>query len=187
MIVGITGKAGAGKDTLASLMTRSMGFKQLAFAEPLKEAAMHVFGLTAFQLESREAKEKVVEYWGMSPRRLLQLFGTEAMKPVFGKDVWVRRLHQRIHDLSKAGLYKDFVISDVRFDEEAEAIRSWGGIIVEVLRSDSGLNGDAAVHVSESGITSTLVNATIVNNTTISDLLPKIRHIMSSEGWSYER
>lgn len=181
MIVGITGKAGAGKDTLASLMEKNLGFKQVAFAEALKDAAMHVFGLNKYHFENRDAKEATVDYWGMSPRRLLQLFGTEAMKPVFGEDIWVRRLKQRINAMEATGLYSNFVISDVRFDEEALAINKWGGIVIEVLRPDSGLSGDAAAHKSEAGISPNLIHATIVNSTTIGDLLPKIRHIMRAE------
>ena len=181
MIIGIAGKAGAGKDTLASLMEENLGFKRVAFAEALKDAAMHTFGLSKHQVEDREAKEAVVDCWGMSPRRLLQLFGTEAMKPVFGEDIWVRRLKQRINAMEATGLYSKFVISDVRFDEEAEAIIKWGGLVIEVLRPGSGLDGAAALHKSEAGISPTLVHATIVNSTTIGDLLHKIRRIMELE------
>ena len=77
-LVGITGKAGAGKDTLASFlleahMDESRIGKQIAFADPVKKATAEMYGIPLNNLYDRELKETVDEFWGISPRQMAQL------------------------------------------------------------------------------------------------------------------
>lgn len=154
MLIGITGKAGAGKDTLAELMWKGLGFTRLAFADPLKRAAQEIFGLSDAQTWSCDLKELDIPYWGMSPRRMFQLLGTEAMQPTFGREVWIKRW-QLAYELIKDSDH--VVVPDVRFDTEALMIRERGGFIVRVERNgDTNLSSQAQQHASENGLTMTI-------------------------------
>ena len=168
-LIGITGKARSGKDTIAQILFAQYAFTRIAFADPLKMAAQQMFGLTNEQTWCDHEKEKIIPYWGMSPRQMFQLLGTEATKPVFGEDLWVKRWNLAY------GLFKDtddVVVPDVRFDAECEFIRSLGGVIIEVRRGP-GLVGSTGGHASELGLTS-LPDAVIENDGSMDDLHAKV-------------
>lgn len=167
ILIGIAGKAGSGKDTVAEHLWTEHGFLRTAFADPLKAAAVEIFGLSHNHFTDRTLKEAPMEFWGMSPRQILQIMGTEAMKPHFGDDVWLKRWFLTYK------MFKDsdhIVVSDVRFDLEADAIRKLGGLILHLERPTETLTGETAQHVSESGITVHKEDVTIVNDGTIEGL-----------------
>lgn len=167
LLIGITGKAGSGKDTVADWLWERHGFLKLAFADPLKLAAEAIFGLPRGMFHDRGKKEAVNPYWGKSPRELLQLLGTEATKPVFGEDVWLKRW------LISYSMFKDtdpVVVPDVRFDLEAEYIRTIGGVILHLDRDAAGLSGSTSKHASERGVTPMAGDYGINNNGSLEDL-----------------
>ena len=164
-LIGITGKARSGKDTVAQMLYAQHAFTRIAFADPLKLAAQQMFGLTTEQTWHDSHKEEVIPYWGMSPRQMFQLLGNEAVKPVFGDDVWIKRWSMSYAVFRDTD---DIVVPDVRFDHEAAHIRSLGGVIVEIQRG-IGLVGSTGDHVSERGL-STLPEYTIDNNGTLEEL-----------------
>ena len=144
-IIGIAGRARAGKDTIAEHLQQVHGFCRRAFADALKKAAEDIFGLSHEQLYGRE-KETVDGFWGRSPREMLQLLGTECLRQGYGQDVWVRALQRFIH-VRRA--VRDWVVPDVRFVNEAEAIRAWGGRLWLVRRPGleaMGIVGHASEH-----------------------------------------
>lgn len=165
-LIGITGEARSGKDTIAKHLWAEYGFTRIAFADPLKLAAQQMFGLSHAQTWDDSLKEVVIPHWGMTPRKIFQLMGTEASKPVFGEDVWVKRWLMSYNVLKDTD---DIVIPDLRFDIEADALRKLGGVIVEVRRDAAGLTGEAAKHKSEAGI-STPPDFVISNNGTFDEL-----------------
>ena len=127
MIVGLGFQARAGKDTVGSYLKNEYGFNHRAFAGPLKRAAAHIFKLDEDQLYGSK-KEILDERWGQTPREILQKLGTEAIRNVFGVDTWVKSLQ---YSLSDEG---DFVITDMRFPNEVEAVKAWGGFTVRIDR-----------------------------------------------------
>jgi len=148
-LIGIAGKAGSGKDAIADHLWEHHSFLKMAFADPLKLAAAAMFGLDLSHFFDREEKEAKIKYWGLSPRQMAQLLGTEATKPVFGDDFWVRRWYLSFL------LMKDtdhVVVPDVRFELEAE-------FYPPPRRHDpasfaarlAGLQGMDGLHVSERG------------------------------------
>ena len=148
-LIGLAGKAGAGKDTVADYLWEKEGAIKIAFADPLRLAASAIFGLGQCNFLDRDLKEAEVEYWGMTPRRMLQLLGTEATKPVFGADIWLKRWflsYSAVRDTDHV------VVPDVRFDVEADAIRNLGGTIVHIARPGARLSGATGEHSSEAGI-----------------------------------
>lgn len=173
-LIGITGKAGAGKDTIASILWRAHSFTVMPFAGPLKAAAAHMFGLGMQHFNDREMKEKVNTYWGMSPRQMLQLLGTEAVKPHFGEDIWIKRWNLDYGALAETD---HIVVPDVRFDPEANHLRKLNGIIIEVRRPAAGLAGDTGSHASERGLTME-PDFVIMNDGSLEDLIIKVQNLM---------
>lgn len=172
-LIGITGKARSGKDTIARMLFAQHAFTRIAFADPLKLAAQQMFGLSKEQTWGDHKKEEVIPYWGMSPRQMFQLLGNEAVNPVFGADIWIKRWSMSYAIFRDTD---DIIVPDVRFDHEAAHIRSLGGVIVEVLRGP-GLVGSTGDHVSERGL-STLPEYTIDNNGTLEDLRVKVMSLV---------
>lgn len=176
MLIGLTGAAGAGKDTVAAHLYRRHGYMKLALADPLYAMISAMTGLTVEQLADRAVKEKQIAWVGASPRQLLQTIGTEWGRGTLGDDIWIKNLFRRIDAYSSAMRnWNDrlgFVVTDVRFENEAEAIRSRGGIIVEVVRPTplAGVAEASRRHSSEAGIPDDLVDAVIVNDGTLDDL-----------------
>jgi hypothetical protein len=141
MIIGIAGFQGSGKDTIADYLCNIYGFKRDSFAATLKDAVAAVFGwdrelLEGRTTESRAWREQVDPWWSarlgmpnLTPRLVLQLWGTEVARRAFHDDTWIASLENK---LSKA--HNDIVITDVRFPNEIQAVRNAGGIVIRVVR-----------------------------------------------------
>lgn len=172
-LIGITGKARSGKDTLAKYLWSQHCFTRIAFADPLKLAAQHIFGLTQEQTWDDAYKEVVIPYWGMAPRQMFQLLGTEAVKGTFGEDVWAKRWLMSYDSFKTTD---HIVVPDTRCDVEADMIRALGGVIVEVRRG-TGLVGSTGDHCSERGL-STLPDFVIDNEGTKEELYEKIEALI---------
>lgn len=166
MLIGLCGAAGSGKDTVAGHLAINHKFKVLAFASPLYEAVAVITGLTVNELRDRSRKEEKIEWLGKSPRELLQLLGTEFGRNMIRDDIWVKRAM-----LAVDAAPGDCVITDVRFDNEAQAIREAGGVVIEVVRPNGKcLKQEAASHASEAGVSRHHIMATLTNDRGISDL-----------------
>lgn len=139
LLVGVTGKAGAGKDTVADLLE----YPRDAFASTLK-AMMAAAGLP--EPASREEKEAIIPGLGFSWRVAAQRLGTEWGRGL-NENLWVLLLLRRV----RASGHPIVCISDVRFENEAALIRS-NGVLCHVRGRDTTVVGDAAAHASEAGV-----------------------------------
>lgn len=171
MLIGITGKAGAGKDELAKILCGKHGFKRTAFADPLKAAAAVAFGIDGSMFHTQGGKIEFDWDWHMTNRRILQDFG-ETMCQRFGADFWVKRWLMEYRAL------QDIVVTDVRKDIEATAIQKLGGVIIQINRECAGLQGDEANHVSERGVSQGLVDWTIFNDGSLDDLADEANKLL---------
>lgn len=122
MIIGITGKKGAGKDTVADILTE-YGFVKKSFAQPLKESLRIMFNFSDEQLYG-EKKEEIDSRWNISPRNAMQFFGTDILRKM-DEDFWIKHMEQRLTE-------KLIVIPDVRFSNEIEVIKKRGGYILGI-------------------------------------------------------
>lgn len=159
IVVGVTGAAGSGKDTVASML--GWGWRVVSFADPLYDMIAAMTGYPVWQLKDREFKEQVIPWLGKSPRQLLQTLGTDWGRDMVSRDVWLKIGARRI----QSGYL--VVVPDVRFDDEAEMIREdFGGVIWEVTRPGA---STCASHVSEAGISRRLIDRTLVNGGTLDE------------------
>lgn len=133
-LIGFAGRAGAGKSTAADHVVAKYGYNRDAYARVMKEAVALLFGIDLEILKGDiTVKSQVDPYWGVTYRQILQCFGTEAMRGAFGGLFWIKVLWRRYADgLPGTGL----VIDDVRFIEEAIAIRGRGGIIIQIVKPE---------------------------------------------------
>lgn len=166
LLIGITGKARSGKDTLADILFTHHEFTPTAFAGPLKEACMSAFDEDWDNFTTQEGKASINTYWDMTRRKILQDFG-ECMCKTFGEDFWIKRWMIDYADLDHTD---HIVVTDVRKDIEANAIRGLGGVIVQLQRDGAGLAGTEAQHVTEQGVTLLKGDVIVRNNGTIEEL-----------------
>ena len=141
MIIGICGFIGSGKDTIADYLANFHGFRRESFANSLKDAVAQVFGWDRTMLEgrttqAREWREQVDPWWAerlnmpnLTPRWVLQYWGTEVCRRAFHDDIWIASLENKLRN-SKDNV----VISDCRFPNEIKSIKAAGGLIVCVER-----------------------------------------------------
>ena len=203
MIIGVCGFIGSGKDTIADYLVGFHGYRRDSFAGTLKDAVAAVFGWDRELLEGRtpEARawrEQVDQWWAtrlnmpnLTPRWVLQYWGTEVCRKAFHDDIWIAALEARLSRRSD-----DTVISDVRFPNEITSIRNAGGKIVWVKRGElpswcimagKANNGDVVaqtklkelgVHVSETAWVGTEFDHEIDNNGTIEELYTSIKNLV---------
>jgi len=142
MIIGICGFIGSGKDTIADYLTNFHGFRRESFANSLKDAVSQVFGWDREMLEGRTSqsrawREQTDEWWStrlgmtITPRWILQFWGTEVCRKTFHDDIWIASLENKLRN-SKDNV----VISDCRFPNEIKAIKNAGGTVIRVVRGD---------------------------------------------------
>ena len=177
-LIGITGKAGAGKDTLADYLVSRFGYRKYSLSSPLKRLLNERFGWSDWQWQDREWKERpaitgMFEAFGqvgiqdpaLSPRQLAQWLGTEVGRYLGGDDVWVNMMEREWRSLNETntqtfGELPRMVVPDVRFDNEARRIHLLGGVVLRVVRDGVSV---VPAHVSEAGVSDALVNVQVVN------------------------
>ena len=137
MIIGICGLIGAGKDTAADYLVNLHHFRRESFANTLKDAVSQVFGWDRVMLEgrtkhSREWREQVDSWWAerlgmpeLTPRWVLQQWGTEVCRRGFHDDIWIASLENKLRNTTD-----DVVITDCRFPNEIKAIKAAGGKVI---------------------------------------------------------
>lgn len=212
MIIGVCGFIGSGKDTIADYLTNFHGFRRESFANSLKDAVSYVFSWDRMMLEgrtkqAREWREQVDPWWSerlnmpnLTPRWVLQYWGTEVCRKSFHDDIWIASLENKLRNSKD-----DIVISDCRFPNEIKSIKAAGGIVIRVVRGpepewyDSAISvnrGDRGnmtwatgkskleklgIHSSETAWVGTEFDAIMDNNTTIDDLFAQVYSLISPE------
>lgn len=179
-LIGLTGLAGAGKDTVAQFLCETQGFVGMALAAPLRMGLQAMFGLADEELNDRALKEQPIDWLGVSPRRLMQTLGTEWGRTFVAQDVWLRVAQQRLERFRRAEPCLHIggvVVSDVRFQNEADWIAAQDGEVWRIVRPAPTLIGEPALHVSEHGTAA--ATRTIFNSGTIDDLHDQVGAILN--------
>jgi hypothetical protein len=206
MIIGICGFIGSGKDTIADYLVNFHEFRRESFASTLKDAVASVFGWDRTMLEgrtkvAREWREQVDPWWAerlsmptLTPRWVLQYWGTEVCRKSFHDDIWIASLENKLRNSKD-----DVVISDCRFPNEIQSIKNAGGMIIWVKRGElpdwydtavlanQGHNVSAQelkmkkIHASETAWVGTEFDFVLENNTSIDELYLKIESLIKNQ------
>jgi hypothetical protein len=207
MIIGFVGFIGSGKDTAADYLVNFHGFRRDSFANTLKDAVAAVFGWDRVLLEGRTAearawREEVDTWWAerlempkLTPRWVLQYWGTEVCRQGFHDDIWIASVENKMRKTTD-----NIVISDVRFPNEIKAIHNAGGKVIRVKRGEDPEWYEAAIsankgpdanstwslskaklaqlkiHASETAWVGGDIDVTISNDSTIDELFLSIRN-----------
>ncbi|TRZ53055.1 MAG: hypothetical protein D4S01_01920 [Dehalococcoidia bacterium] len=178
MLVGICGKAGAGKDTVGDYLIDKYGFKKIALADPIKRLVKDVFALDHHTVYDRDAREQPLDQWdGWSVRKLLQYIGTELFRQNIDDAIWVKSLWHRIRDDKD----NNYVVTDVRFPNELQFFEENGGdnfLSVKVCRE--GCEGGVGISGHESEKHDLETRWVINNDGTFEDLYNKVSEIMAN-------
>ena len=210
MIIGICGFIGSGKDTIADYLVNSHGFRRESFANTLKDAVSAVFGWDRTLLEgrtkqAREWREQVDPWWAerlgmphLTPRWVLQYWGTEVCRKSFHDDIWIASLENKLRN-SKDNV----VISDCRFPNEIKAIKTAGGIVIRVKRGpepdwyQDAINANEGkgnmswmlsserlkklgIHASETSWVGTKFDHVLENDASINDLFKSVETVLTT-------
>ena len=205
MIIGVCGFIGSGKDTVADYLVNFHEFRRESFADTLKDAVSAVFGwdrtlLEGRTKEAREWREEVDPWWAerldmptLTPRWVLQYWGTEVCRKSFHDDIWIASLENKIRNSKD-----DIIVSDVRFPNEVKAIKNQNGKMIWVQRGrlpkwyDTALEANAGsniainelkiqkIHASEWAWVGTKFDHTIHNDMKIDDLYSEVKSLVVS-------
>jgi len=212
MIIGVCGFIGSGKDTVADYLVNFHGYRRESFANSLKDAVAQVFSWDRTMLEGRTAqarewREQVDPWWSerlnmpnLTPRWVLQYWGTEVCRKAFHDDIWIAALENKLRNSKD-----DIVISDCRFPNEIKSIKEAGGKIVCVERGvrphwyDIAIQANKGsanaqdwlkaegIHASETSWVGTKFDSVLDNNGTIDDLYGRVKGLVQDRPAAIER
>ena len=184
MIIGISGKAGSGKDTAAKMLEvlyanpdisykdfTNKRYKNFAdiqivhFADTLKETAQVLFRISEWETNTQEGKKTTIDWIGKTVRELLQGIG-QGLRDAIDSDLWIKILFANTENWS------NYIIADVRYPNEIKAIKERNGILLRIDRKDAG----AGNHSSETALDNYKEwDVHIENNSSIEDLFEAMR------------
>ena len=199
-IIGLVGRAGSGKDTVASILAETEDVTPIAFADALREEVKTAFGVGLECMLHRDEKEQPTQalaiercadqrfiarmtalaenpYSPRSPREILQLWGTEYRRECDSYTYWIDRLQDTIDHHATGG--KAVVVTDVRFAKEALSLKQLGGSLWRIYRpiAEVAISG----HSSESEIDRIEIDRIIVNDGSIGQLVHATRAAIRKE------
>lgn len=203
-IISISGLISSGKDTIAEYLIREHGFVKDSFAKSLKDAVAVMFGWDREMLEgstpeARTIRETVDTWWAnrlgiphLTPRWVLQNFGTEVMRRHFHDDFWLATVEKRLAETTQ-----DVVITDSRFPNELTMLKLAGAELLQVVRGElpawwpialAANRGDkqayecmsvmSSVHPSEWSWVGYQMDYLLTNDTTKDELFAKVKHLL---------
>lgn len=147
-VIGIAGPAGSGKNEVADIISRHYDCVQYSFAAPIKQMLQMGLGLTRQDTDGYR-KEQPHPLYGKTPRQLMQTLGTEWGRNMVHPDVWVTATADYCSALHLENQRLAILLTDVRFNNEADWVRNQGGIIIHVERPDA---APVTAHASEQGV-----------------------------------
>lgn len=182
-LIGLSGYARSGKDTVGDYLVKHHGFKKVSFAEPMRQALLALNPIVGLRLDTdARVQDVIAEYgwdgykesrYGNEIRELMQRLGTEVGRKQFGEDFWVDKASKLIDTY----LWQDMnvVITDMRFVNEAKAIEALGGQTWRIER-DGVVAANA--HVSETALDTYGFDQLIRNDGSLDDLYEKVEQTL---------
>ena len=153
-LIGLTGPAGCGKDTVAQILCDTQEFRRISLADPIRQGLFTMLGIPEEHLTDRELKEQpMIELCGKSPRQAMQTLGTEWGRNCIDPHIWLKVAERKVEYINRLAAtgnayINGIVISDIRFPGEAKWWREQGGSIWHIRRPNNP-NATKAAHESE--------------------------------------
>ena len=188
-IIGLCGNKKCGKDTFANYLVDTEGYIKMAFADYIREALKILFDWDEDTF-SQDQKEKDDDYWGTSPRKMMQELGTEFLrqhcKNMISQDFvlpngksyqstfHIKRLNKDILNFYKMNNDVKIIISDIRFQDEVDYVKQLGGTVIKVNRDIQ--KNEFSNHASENQIDNLKsIDIVLDNNQNLNHYIKKIR------------
>jgi hypothetical protein len=173
--IGLVGKAQSGKSTVGLHLVERYGYRSLAFADPLRDMASAINPIVGTMRATRY--NEVLDLYGYNEakvrfpevRRFLQVLGTEGGREVLGDTVWVDAAVRKAQAIGSP-----CVFTDVRFPNEADAVRANGGVVVRIVRPSLVPDPAVASHASETLQDTIVADAAIYNARSFLDLYDEV-------------
>lgn len=169
-IIAFAGPAGAGKTDSARYLIREHRFERVSFAAPLKQM-LAVLGYP--EPPNQAAKEEIIPDLGVSWRHMAQTLGTEWGRKLIHPDIWAMRTREFMRANPS-----NYVIDDLRFENEAAAIRSLGGQVIHIRGRRHEMSEATAGHESEKGIAVAVGDLCLENNGTLEEWFEQIDYVI---------
>lgn len=146
VILGLCGFQGAGKDTFANYLVDKHKFIKFNFASAVKDILSLLFGwdrklLEGDTIESREFRERIDRWWSnklnikdLTPRKILQLIGTDLFRKHFNSEIWVNVIEKKILTQLEINPKSNIIISDCRFPNEINMLKNLGSKLIHIER-----------------------------------------------------
>ena len=183
-IVALVGPKRCGKDTVAAFLA-NYGYANMKLSHRLKKICIEMFGFTDEEIESQK-KDEMHPRWGVTPRKIMQVFGTEIAQfqfqqhgiPSIGRTIWVERLAE---DLAQMAPHDKAVITDMRFMHEYQYLYErfhQDMVVVKLIRTSSTSDTTTDMHVSEQEWMAIPADIIVLNDSTIPALHTKIANVL---------
>ncbi len=163
-LIGLAGAATCGKNTLADYITREHGHVQEAFAMPIKKAIASMLGVPVSVVERGKEEGVGPAFIDKTYRELLQTLGTEWGRDLVDENFWNKLLKNKLEIHSDSRI----VITDVRFNNEAQMIREMGGVVIYIKRNEA--EGHNMTHASENSLSVENIDYYLDNDKTLEHL-----------------
>jgi hypothetical protein len=192
MIIGLCGAQGSGKDTVANILISEYGFVKLTFASTLKDVVAILFSwprdlLEGLTEESRLWRETVDDFWseklsisGFTPRKALQMIGTDLFRLHFNNDIWISIVENKISVMLKNNPNINIVISDCRFANEFSLIKKFSDSHIITILREKNYSINKLAHSSETEWVNYNFDAILQNDNSIDDLKSNLKSLLSS-------
>lgn len=184
MLIGLHGKARAGKDTVAAHLIAKHKLLRYGPSVPVKDTTAAMFGIPREYLDDDNMKDQFDPFWQMTYREMAQKVGKESSRDIFGDDIWMRHVGRKwasIRDEKTIDgrynaahvAYGGMILADIRYQNEVEWVKKHGGIVIFVIRTN--LPASSGVdHAAEKGLSVDLADILLYNNGTVDDLYANV-------------
>lgn len=168
-LIGLTGRARSGKDTVGQMLKEEFKAALFSFAQPIRDGLAAMVPGLGYDHFHGDKKEKVLYPYGKSPRQMMQYLGTEWGRNLINENMWLLIAQAKIDEVREQ--FRHVVITDVRFENEAKFIRDQGGVIWHIERADA---PQINAHASENGVAFMHGDVLISNNHGLDDLFDTV-------------
>lgn len=186
IVVGVIGKAGSGKDTVADHLVRDHGFTKMALADPIRKIVETVFfvDFSTYNTDRGMRDRPLPDYPTWTVRKLQQIIGTEFFREHVDEDVWIKNLCARV-----SRCQYPVVVADIRFPNERDKLkamlRAAGRHMVFVKLTRPGYDGSVGVSGHASEAHDLPGDIEIANDETVAELETAVDKALTK--WSKKR